>query len=85
MISDSDLKFQPCLGCNAKCNMCCFQILILHYVYIKLSKKQFAESDKSLHELFHRPRLSSYPGFLHLKFLCMVETTTTKSLHLPEY
>jgi len=85
MLSNLDLKLQPFLGCNAKFNMCCFQLLILHYVCIKLCKKQFAESDKSLHELFHRPRLSSHPGFLQLKFLCMVETTTTKSLHLHEY
>jgi len=64
--------------------MCCFKLLILHSVYIKLCKKHFAESDKSLHVLFHRPRLSSHPGCLHMKFLCMVKITTTKSPHLHE-
>jgi len=28
--------------------MCCFKHLLLHYVYIKLSTKQIAESNKIL-------------------------------------
>jgi len=34
------------LGCNEKFDMCCFKHLLLHSVYIKLSAKQIAKSDK---------------------------------------
>ena len=65
--------------------MCCFKHLLLHSVYINCPRSRLLKAIKSRHELFHRPRLRSHPGFLHLKFLCTVATTTTQSLELPEY
>jgi len=52
-------------------------------VYIKLSTKQIAVSDKIL--AVSQTKTQVTPWVLQLKFLCTVETTTTKSLELPEY
>jgi len=79
VISNLDLKFQPCLGYNAKFNMCCFKHLLLHSVYMK----QFAESDKILAWAVSQTKTQVTLWVLQLKFLCMFETTT-KSLDLPD-
>ena len=65
--------------------MCCFKHVLLHSVYIKLSTKQIAESDKILAWAVSQMKTQVAHWVLQQKFMWTVAITTTKPLELPDH